>query len=137
VSKSPASQASNEGRRAANEAPANGRPAATLLAPWPAESAATTDRDDAQAKPMKGERISVRFADADLGNALRFLADAGNFSLVARGNLSGRVNLELEDVRPYDALVFLAAAHGLVVERRGSVVLVAPLGSTNPGGEAP
>jgi hypothetical protein len=66
----------------------------------------------------------VRFADAELEEALRLLADAGGLALVADGELSGRVNADLRRVRPYEALVALAEAYGARVERRGTILLV-------------
>jgi len=70
------------------------------------------------------ERVTVRFANAELEEALRLLADAGGFAMVAEGELSGRVNADLRRVRPYEALVSLAEAHGAKVERRGPIVIV-------------
>jgi hypothetical protein len=54
----------------------------------------------------------------------RFLADAGRFSVVAEGNLSGRVTVDLHQVRPYEALLTIAQAQGAQVTREGSVVIV-------------
>ncbi|MBK7585854.1 MAG: hypothetical protein IPI67_37425 [Myxococcales bacterium] len=70
--------------------------------------------------------IDVRFADAELEEALRLLADAGGFALIADGELAGRVTADLRRVRPYEALVSLAEAHGARVERRGAIVVVTP-----------
>ena len=72
------------------------------------------------------ERVTVRFANADLEEALRLLADAGGFALIADGDLAGSVNADLRQVRPYEALVALAEAHGARVERRGVIVVVTP-----------
>lgn len=72
------------------------------------------------------ERVTVRFANAELEEALRLLADAGGFAMVADGDLAGRVNADLRQVRPYEALVSLAEAHGARVERRGAIVVVTP-----------
>ncbi len=69
-------------------------------------------------------RVDVRFRKADLDNALRFLADAGGFALVTGEGLTGRVDLDLRRVRPYEALVAVARAHGAVVHNDGKVVLV-------------
>ncbi|GMV13381.1 MAG: hypothetical protein HS104_35810 [Polyangiaceae bacterium] len=72
------------------------------------------------------ERVTVRFANAELEEALRLLADAGGFAMIADGDLAGRVNADLRQVRPYEALVSLAEAHGARVERRGAIVVVTP-----------
>lgn len=87
----------------------------TLGAPAPVE------------RPLgRRERVTVRFAEAELGEALRLLADAGGFALVVDGELRGRVTADLRRVRPYSALISLAETHGARVERRGSIVLVTP-----------
>lgn len=71
-------------------------------------------------------RVNVRFANADLEEALRLLAEAGGFALIADGQLAGKVDADLRQVRPYEALVALAEAHGARVERRGPIVVVTP-----------
>ena len=68
--------------------------------------------------------MDVHFRDASLSDVVRFLADAGHFSVVAEGNLAGKVDVDLKRVRPYDALVAIAQAHGARVTRRGSLVVV-------------
>ena len=70
------------------------------------------------------QRVDVRFRRADLDDALRFLADAGRFALVTDGSLTGAVSVDLRAVRPYDALVAIARAHGAEVEQSGNVVIV-------------
>ncbi len=70
------------------------------------------------------KRVDVRFRDAPLSEVARFLADAGRFSVVAEGNLSGRVTVDLRQVRPYEALLTIAQAQGAQVTREGSVVIV-------------
>lgn len=69
-------------------------------------------------------RVDVRLQGAELGEALRFLADTGRFALVAEGELRGRVDVDLRRVRPYDALVAIAEAHGAQVRRKGPIVVV-------------
>jgi hypothetical protein len=80
-----------------------------------------------QLSPLgRRQRVTVRFADAELGEALRLLAEAGGFALIVDGQLPGRVNADLRRVRPYEALVALAQARGARVERRGVIVIVTP-----------
>jgi hypothetical protein len=71
-------------------------------------------------------RVDVHFRDADLGDALRFLAEAGEFALIADGKLPGKVNADMRRVVPYDAVVALAEAHGANVERSGRILVVRP-----------
>jgi len=71
-------------------------------------------------------KMDVRFYEAELEEALRLLAEAGGFAFVAEGELPGRVTTELRNVRPYDALVVIARAHGARVTRRGTVLVVTP-----------
>lgn len=69
-------------------------------------------------------RVDVRFRDAELENVVRLLADAGRFQVVTDGSLSQRVSVDLRRVRPFDALLAIAEAHGVSVERRGQIVLL-------------
>lgn len=95
-----------------------------LRARWQPKSIGEPTRVE---RPLgRRERVTVRFANAELEEALRLLADAGGFAMVADGDLAGRVNADLRQVRPYEALVSLAEAHGARVERRGAVVVVTP-----------
>lgn len=78
--------------------------------------------------PPLGRRalVDVQLADAELEEALRLLAEAGGFAFVAEGQLAGRVNVRMRRVRPYEALVTIAEAHGAAVARRGNIVVVTP-----------
>ncbi len=71
-----------------------------------------------------GRRVDVRFVDADFDNVIRMLSDVGRFDVVTDGALPGKVSVDLRRVRPYEALVVLAQAHGLTLERRGNLVIV-------------
>jgi len=91
------------------------------------ESPRTLGSTEEELAPLgRRGRVRVRFRSASLNQALTFLAEAGGFSLVVDGELSGSVDAELRDVRAYDALVALAEAHGLEVARRRNVVVVRP-----------
>ena len=68
--------------------------------------------------------IDVRFDDADLVNALRFLADEAGLSLVIGEGVDGRVNDTLSNVDAYRAMVAIARAHGASIERQDNVVIV-------------
>jgi hypothetical protein len=94
-----------------------------------AESPADAPRPLARRRSELGGSLSthvvdVRFDDADLHNALRFLADEAGVSLVIGDGVGGRVDERLERVDAYEALVTLARAHGATVERQGRVVIV-------------
>jgi type II secretory pathway component HofQ len=83
-------------------------------------SASGTERSGS----LRSHLVDVRFDDADLHNALRFLADEAGVSLVIGDGVSGRVDDRLERVDAYEALVTLARAHGATIERRDRVVIV-------------
>ena len=71
-----------------------------------------------------GARIDVSFRQAPLSEALRLLASQARLQLVIADDLSGEVSLRLRRVRPYDALLALAEAHGADVLRDGDLVIV-------------
>lgn len=89
-------------------------------------SVRTLPERDEPRETLLGTRrfVNVRFARADLEDALRFLAEAGGFGLIADGELSGSVDADLRHVRPYEALVAIAEAHHAKVERKGRLVVV-------------
>ncbi len=79
-----------------------------------------------RARPARGRGgpVDVRFDRAELGNALRFLADAARLGLVIEEGVHGEVTLTLSRVRPLDALIALAEAHGARARLRDNVVVV-------------
>jgi type II secretory pathway component HofQ len=68
--------------------------------------------------------VDARFDDADLVNALRFLADEAGLNLVVGPGVAGTVNDQLDGVDAYRAMLVIARAHGATVERQGQVVIV-------------
>lgn len=71
-----------------------------------------------------GRRIHVAFRRAPLSEALRLLADEAHVQLVIADDLSGEVSVRLRAVRPYDAMLALAEAHGADVLRNGELVII-------------
>ncbi len=84
----------------------------------------STSGSPVRARTLRTHVVDVRFDDADLHNALRFLADEAGVSLVIGEGVGGTVNDRLTRVDAYRALVSLARAHGATVERQGRVVIV-------------
>lgn len=72
----------------------------------------------------EGRRIHVAFRRAPLTEALRLLAQEARVQLVIADALSGEVNLRMRNVRPWDAMLALAEAHGADVLRDGDLVIV-------------
>ncbi|MCC7538771.1 MAG: hypothetical protein IT379_21275 [Deltaproteobacteria bacterium] len=89
----------------------------------PADDGPIEPRSRASRVP-RGRRVDVAFREADLANALRFLASAGGLNLVLGDGLAGTVTVELRRVRALDAIVALAESHGATVEMREGIVLV-------------
>lgn len=105
----------------AEAAPARSRTLARAVQP-------RTIREPSRVEPRpipRGRRIDVHFADAELGQALALLADAGHFNLVTRDLPPGHVTLALRDVDPYDALLAICRANGVAVRTEGNIVVVA------------
>jgi type II secretory pathway component HofQ len=70
--------------------------------------------------------VSIELRDAPLDEVLRYLADAGGFSLVLEPSLGRPVTVSLHRVEPFDALVTLAEESGLRVRYANGVAIVAP-----------
>jgi hypothetical protein len=100
-------------------------PAAVSVIRHPAARPATRAREHRTSRPARSHRrVDVRFAHADLVNALRFLADEARVQLVVDEGVGGTVTLALRDVDPYQALVAIAEAHGARVEPAHGFVVV-------------
>lgn len=76
--------------------------------------------------PVSPRLIDVDLNRAALGDALRFIADAGGFNMVLEGDPNTPVTLQLHRVDAFDALVTVAEAHGLVVDIQRGIVMVTP-----------
>lgn len=79
---------------------------------------------DAVPRPPRGPTVDISFKDADLGNALRLLADAGRFNLVIEEGVRGTVTLLLRGVEPFDALRVIASTKRATVRYENEIVLV-------------
>jgi len=108
------------------EAEHAGRPASRTIS---VTRSFETHRIGAARDPLHGHRrarrVDVAFHDADLGNALRFLADAAGVQLVVDEAVGGAtVSARLDHVDPLDAMILLAETHGAGVELRGPFAIV-------------
>ncbi len=73
-------------------------------------------------RPVLG--ISVTFEHADLGGALRLLAEYGNANIVLPDDVRGQVDLRLKNVTLDEAFAALLMQKGLVAVATGPNVLV-------------
>jgi hypothetical protein len=78
----------------------------------------------APARPSTHGKIDVDLKAAQLGDALRFIADAGGFNLVVQGEPASAVTVKLRQVDAYDALLTVAEAQGLEVRFERGIVVV-------------
>lgn len=62
-------------------------------------------------------RIDVKLHQAELTEALRFIAHSGGINLVVGQGVVGQVNVELRRVTPFAALRAIAQAHGARIVR--------------------
>ncbi|MCY4343708.1 MAG: type IV pilus secretin PilQ, partial [Gammaproteobacteria bacterium] len=76
--------------------------------------------------PTDAEPLSLNFQDIDVRAALRVIANAADFNLVASEAVSGQVTLRLKDVPWEQALDLVLQVAGLDQRRLGDVVYVAP-----------
>ncbi len=75
----------------------------------------------------ESKRITVDVVRADVHDVLRLLADMGRVNLVVAEDVKGTVTLKLRNVPWHEVLDTVLLSQGLGVEKRGSVLRVAPL----------
>jgi hypothetical protein len=68
--------------------------------------------------------VDADFDDADLVNALRFLAERAGVSLVVDEGVTGRVDLSLRGVDPLEMIFVLARVHGARASRPAPSLVV-------------
>jgi hypothetical protein len=127
-------------------------PPAAAPAPPPAPSAAPAPRPAASgpraerpppAQPKEepiltgferrsGKRFSGDFDDAEVGDALRQIAEAADWSIVLPPNEDATISARFKNAPVEDALKAVLAQTGLAAAREGSIVTVRPR-STLPG----
>ena len=102
------------------------RPLAALMAAFLLTAGATMGQEAPSPPPSAELRADVDLSDVSAEGALRFLAELYDVSL-ATGQLPETwVTLRLRAASAEEAFAAVAAAAGLEVERRGSVMLVSP-----------
>ncbi len=72
------------------------------------------------------KKIDLDIKNADVRDVLRLIADVGNVNIVAGAGVSGAMTIRLEQVAWIDALRAVLAAHHLVAETSGNVIIVEP-----------
>ena len=81
---------------------------------------------DADEKAYVGQRISLDYKDADIGNVLRLFAEVSGFNVIAADDVKGSVTVKLHDV-PWDqAFDIVLDAKGLGMVKKGNVIRIAP-----------
>ncbi|MDH3974796.1 MAG: type IV pilus secretin PilQ [Deltaproteobacteria bacterium] len=77
-------------------------------------------------KVYTGQRVSLDYKDADIGNVLRLFAEVSGFNVIAADDVKGTVTIKLSDV-PWDqAFDIVLNAKGLGMVQVGNVIRVAP-----------
>jgi hypothetical protein len=95
--------------------------------PTPSREARTVGADPL--RPPIGsstKKIDLDIKNADVRDVLRLIADVGNVNIVAGAGVSGAMTIRLEQVAWIDALRAVLAAHHLVAETSGNVIIVEP-----------
>lgn len=101
-------------------------PAPAIVPPLPIDTIVVRPRPEPPPSPLP-QTISLSLRDADLVEVLRTFARLGGFDLVVDPGVSGKVTVELRDVRWQDALVVILRTQGLAAEVDGRIVSVRPL----------
>ena len=88
-------------------------------------SPAFADRDlCARGAKHRGKLIDVDLERAELGDALRFLADVAKINLVVADDVTGKVSLHLKQVAWDQAACAIAALHHLAMRFDDSILVV-------------
>jgi type IV pilus assembly protein PilQ len=101
-------------------------PPVELARPLPLDTIVVRPRPEPPPAPAP-QTISLSLRDADLVEVLRTFARLGGFNLVVDPGVSGKVTVELRDVRWQDAMVVILRTQGLAAEVNGRIVSVRPL----------
>lgn len=73
-----------------------------------------------------GQKVSLDYKDADIGNILRLFAEVSGLNIIATEDVKGTVTVKLDDV-PWDqALDIVLQAKDLGMSRIGNVIRIAP-----------
>jgi general secretion pathway protein D len=75
---------------------------------------------DTQAEDMQG-KISLDLRDIDVIDALKFLAMKAGVNIVTSKNVTGRVNLMVEDVLIKDIFDIMLRSNGLAYDKKGNI----------------
>lgn len=96
--------------------------------PGPPPAAGATDEEPVLTgfEKRSGKRFSGDFDDADVGDALRQIADAGGWSIVLPPDEDATLSARFKDAPVEDALRAVLAQTGLSAVREGSIVTVRP-----------
>ncbi len=78
----------------------------------------------AAAPPRSARRLTLRLANAPLGEVVKLLAGESGLGIVLAEPLEQPVSLDVRHADPREVLDALAAAHGLDVERAGGLLIV-------------
>jgi len=75
-------------------------------------------------KKYTGERISLDFQNADLGNVIRIISDVSGKKILLSENVGGKITLKLRDV-PWDqALDIILTSQNLEIDDSGGILTV-------------
>ncbi|MBI5546372.1 MAG: STN domain-containing protein, partial [Deltaproteobacteria bacterium] len=85
--------------------------------------------------PADAPRIKVDFNDVRTRAAIGQIAEAAHWSISFKGKPSGRVDATFNDVPADEALAAILRDHGLVAERRGSIITITEAGQSPSEGD--
>ncbi|MBI4716100.1 MAG: hypothetical protein HY760_09240 [Nitrospirae bacterium] len=74
--------------------------------------------------PQETRKISLSLKEADLYDVLKMFSEKGGWNLVMGEKVSGKVSLELHDVRIEEALAAVMNVGGYAIEQKGDLLFV-------------
>jgi type IV pilus assembly protein PilQ len=85
---------------------------------------------------VRDRKVSLNLTNADLGDALKEIADQGKFNYITYGDVRGQVNAKLDNVPVEKAIGLLMSGTNYSFAIRDSILLVGDRNSATPSGQA-
>ncbi len=77
-----------------------------------------------ESKNSSGKKVTLQFQGMEIVEVLKILAEEAGFNVAAGKNVSGRVNLFVKEVDPWEVLEVILKSNDLAYERQGQILSI-------------